>query len=238
MDAPWRIRGLLVVAVEEPHGGAMGLPGCVRDADYAARSSKGERRAAGTATRRSSASTAHRAAATSELRCVPGSPLHRDPARQRFSPEIDRAPPVAVSPVQIHDSALTTIPMRPGPELHLPDQQGVLRAVGDDRRREIGPAAAPRRSPVVPVPDRGALGDNVLPEMQEKFAATYRAAGGVCGIACSNSVRSPDLGRQPRPADRQGARTARTSSRADQGLTSRHHRSRREAYSPPRRAGQ
>ena len=27
---------------------------------------------------------------------------------------------------------------------------------------------------------QGALDDNVLPEMQEKFAATYRAAGGVC----------------------------------------------------------
>ena len=29
---------------------------------------------------------------------------------------------------------------------------------------------------------QGALDDNVLPAVQEKFAATYRAAGGVCGL--------------------------------------------------------
>jgi acetyl esterase len=29
---------------------------------------------------------------------------------------------------------------------------------------------------------QGALDDNVLPAVQEKFAATYRAAGGVCEL--------------------------------------------------------
>ena len=29
---------------------------------------------------------------------------------------------------------------------------------------------------------QGALDDNVLPAIQEKFAATYRAAGGVCEL--------------------------------------------------------
>ena len=40
-----------------------------------------------------------------------------------------------------------------------------------------------RREPITRVPFlimQGALDDNVLPEMQEKFAATYKAAGGEC----------------------------------------------------------
>ena len=42
-----------------------------------------------------------------------------------------------------------------------------------------------RREPVTLVPlliMQGALDDNVLPALQEKFAATYRAAGGVCEL--------------------------------------------------------
>src|SRR5439155_6199646 len=42
-----------------------------------------------------------------------------------------------------------------------------------------------RREPVTLVPMlimQGALDDNVLPSVQEKFAATYRAAGGVCEL--------------------------------------------------------
>ena len=42
-----------------------------------------------------------------------------------------------------------------------------------------------RREPVTLVPMlimQGALDDNVLPALQEKFAATYRAAGGVCEV--------------------------------------------------------
>jgi acetyl esterase len=42
-----------------------------------------------------------------------------------------------------------------------------------------------RREPVALVPMlimQGALDDNVLPAVQEKFAATYRAAGGVCEL--------------------------------------------------------
>jgi alpha-beta hydrolase superfamily lysophospholipase len=42
-----------------------------------------------------------------------------------------------------------------------------------------------RREPVTLVPMlimQGALDDNVLPAIQEKFAATYRAAGGVCEL--------------------------------------------------------
>jgi acetyl esterase/lipase len=43
-----------------------------------------------------------------------------------------------------------------------------------------------RREPVSLVPMlimQGALDDNVLPAIQEKFAATYRAAGGVCALS-------------------------------------------------------
>jgi len=43
-----------------------------------------------------------------------------------------------------------------------------------------------RREPVTLVPMlimQGALDDNVLPALQEKFAATYRAAGGACELA-------------------------------------------------------
>jgi alpha-beta hydrolase superfamily lysophospholipase len=42
-----------------------------------------------------------------------------------------------------------------------------------------------RREPVSLVPMlimQGALDDNVLPALQEKFAATYKAAGGVCEL--------------------------------------------------------
>src|SRR5207247_3290707 len=42
-----------------------------------------------------------------------------------------------------------------------------------------------RREPAARVPMlimQGALDDNVLPAVQEKFAATYRAAGGVCEL--------------------------------------------------------
>src|SRR6185436_14720089 len=42
-----------------------------------------------------------------------------------------------------------------------------------------------RREPVTLVPFlimQGALDDNVLPAVQEKFAATYRAAGGACDL--------------------------------------------------------
>jgi alpha-beta hydrolase superfamily lysophospholipase len=42
-----------------------------------------------------------------------------------------------------------------------------------------------RREPVTLPPMlimQGALDDNVLPAVQEKFAATYRAAGGVCEL--------------------------------------------------------
>jgi dipeptidyl aminopeptidase/acylaminoacyl peptidase len=42
-----------------------------------------------------------------------------------------------------------------------------------------------RREPVTLVPMlimQGALDDNVLPAVQEKFAATYKAAGGVCEL--------------------------------------------------------
>ena len=42
-----------------------------------------------------------------------------------------------------------------------------------------------RREPVSLVPMlimQGALDDNVLPAVQEKFAATYKAAGGVCEV--------------------------------------------------------
>jgi len=58
-----------------------------------------------------------------------------------------------------------------------------LLAVGDrsttaTRRRS---SSARRRSWLVPfLIMQGALDDNVLPEMQEKFAGTYRAAGGDC----------------------------------------------------------
>src|SRR5262249_11823770 len=42
-----------------------------------------------------------------------------------------------------------------------------------------------RREPATLVPMlimQGALDDNVLPALQEKFAATYKAAGGVCEL--------------------------------------------------------
>ena len=44
---------------------------------------------------------------------------------------------------------------------------------------------------------QGELDDNVPPAVQEKFAATYRAAGGECGGDLSG-LRAP-LGRQPKP---------------------------------------
>ena len=52
---------------------------------------------------------------------------------------------------------------------------------------------------------QGALDDNVLPEMQEKFANTYRAAGGSCDYRAVRE-RRPRMGRRTRAADGQGAR--------------------------------
>ena len=57
-----------------------------------------------------------------------------------------------------------------------------------------------RREAVTLVPlliMQGALDDNVLPSVQEKFAKTYKAAGGACELTCSrtastNGSRSPD----------------------------------------------
>ncbi len=59
-----------------------------------------------------------------------------------------------------------------------------------------------RREAVTLVPMlimQGALDDNVLPAVQEKFAATYRAAGGVCELGAANG---------PRPGDGQGVHRA------------------------------
>src|SRR5438067_6318297 len=51
---------------------------------------------------------------------------------------------------------------------------------------------------------QGALDDNVLPEMQEKFARTYRAAGGDCDYRLfENSVH--EWVAEPGPQNRQGA---------------------------------
>jgi acetyl esterase/lipase len=56
-----------------------------------------------------------------------------------------------------------------------------------DTIHEASPQAIlERREPVSLVPMlimQGALDDNVLPAIQEKFAATYRAAGGVCELS-------------------------------------------------------
>ena len=51
---------------------------------------------------------------------------------------------------------------------------------------------------------QGELDDNVLPSFQEKFAATYRAAGGECELEIFKDCEP--LGRQPGPADRPGER--------------------------------
>src|SRR5262249_53125843 len=51
---------------------------------------------------------------------------------------------------------------------------------------EASPQAILERREAVTLPPmlimQGALDDNVLPAVQEKFAATYRAAGGVCEL--------------------------------------------------------
>ena len=52
---------------------------------------------------------------------------------------------------------------------------------------------------------QGALDDNVLPAMQEKFAATYKAAGGDIQLRPLRGQRAR-VGRQTGAADRQRAR--------------------------------
>ena len=52
---------------------------------------------------------------------------------------------------------------------------------------------------------QGALDDNVLPAVQEKFAATYKAAGGDCQLPTVRGLRAR-VGRRPGTADRPGAR--------------------------------
>ena len=59
---------------------------------------------------------------------------------------------------------------------------------------------------------QGALDDNVLPAIQEKFAATYRAAGASVSFTCSraaNTSGSPNRGPKPTaPADGEGLHRA------------------------------
>ena len=98
---------------------------------------------------------------------------------------------------------------------HDQEQQSVLLAVGHDPRKQSAgdPRAQGKGRPAPLLIMQGALDDNVLPEMQEKFANTYRAAGGNATIACSRTAStngSPSPVR--RPARR--ARSPRSSSRA------------------------
>jgi len=52
---------------------------------------------------------------------------------------------------------------------------------------------------------QGALDNNVLPPAQEKFAKTYQAAGGACGVQAVREFGAR-VGRRTGTADRQGAR--------------------------------
>ena len=82
----------------------------------------------------------------------------------------------------------------------------LLQSVGHHSRIEsAGDPRPPREITLVPfLIMAGSLDDNVLPEIQKKFVASYKAAGG--------DIRIPDLrrrrarvGRQPRAANRPGA---------------------------------
>jgi acetyl esterase/lipase len=62
-----------------------------------------------------------------------------------------------------------------------------------------------RREAVTPVPMlimQGALDDNVLPAVQEKFAATYRAAGGVCELTVFEDSEHEWVAKPGRQTDR------------------------------------
>ena len=52
---------------------------------------------------------------------------------------------------------------------------------------------------------QGALDDNVLPKVQEKFAKTYRAAGGECDYRLFENSVQKRMGRGTESSDRQGA---------------------------------
>ncbi len=67
-------------------------------------------------------------------------------------------------------------------------------------------SSAAKRSTLVPLLImQGALDDNVLPAVQEKFAATYKAAGGDCQLPAVRGLRAR-VGRQAGAADRPRAR--------------------------------
>ncbi len=62
-----------------------------------------------------------------------------------------------------------------------------------------------RREPVTLVPlliMQGALDDNVLPALQEKFAATYKAAGGVCELTVFEDSEHEWVAKPGRQTDR------------------------------------
>ena len=84
------------------------------------------------------------------------------------------------------------------------EPQDVLQAVGHDPRKQPAgdPRAPARRSTLVPLLImQGALDDNVLPAMQEKFAKTYKAAGGDVRVSAVRGLRAR-MGRRARAADR------------------------------------
>ena len=65
--------------------------------------------------------------------------------------------------------------------------------MGDDPRRQPAgnPRSASEKITLVPfLIMQGALDDNMLPEMQEKFVKTYRAAGGDVRLSPVRELRS------------------------------------------------
>ena len=92
----------------------------------------------------------------------------------------------------------------------------LLQAVGDDPREQpAGDPRAARDGTLVPLLImQGALDDNVLPAVQEKFAATYKAAGGDCQYQRVRGLRARVGRRRRGRRPTAPARWSRRSSRA------------------------
>ena len=209
MDRALAASGVLVVAIDMTLAPEAPYPACVQDANYGVRWLKCE-----------SGVVERRPVDDRHLRQLERRPRRRAARDAPARPALQRDPAARGAEARRHgglrrDALADQRPVRALPEgredearRHDQEQQDLLQARGTrstkaTRRR----SSSARRTVTLPplLIMQGALDDNVLPAIQEKFAATYRAAGGDSQIRGLRGLRTR-VGREARAADRSRAR--------------------------------
>ena len=181
MDRAIAASGVLVVAIDITLSGEAPYPAAVQDASYGVRWLKA-RAPSGKAIRRRSASTAARAAATSPS----SSPCARTtrattPSRWQNTPGADTRVAYVATRSPISD------PYARWQQAERKKNENLIKASKTffqpwETIHEANPQEMLERKETVALRPllimQGELDDNVLPAVQEKFASTYRAAGG------------------------------------------------------------